>query len=396
MRKRWYDTLWGAKQLAGKMELNSTIDQKEKHGLAFKFDWKSHTSLAGLIVLIIISAALSPTFLSPANLLNVATQIAAPGIIAIGMTFVILTGGIDLSVGSLLALTGVVIAITAPITGWPLAVVIAIAVGTLIGAFHGFSVTKLKVPAFIVTLAGLTAYKGLALILTGSAAIPIQSDTFAFLGSGKISGIFSSLALLIVAVLVVIKYAFSYKSYSKHDKLIKTSKIIISVAILLASSYFIFQIGGMPVQVFFFLSIFAIAWFVLNKTVFGREVYAIGGNPEAAHLAGVKVNRGLIIVYSIAGFLAAIGGMLIAARLGSGTPQVGTLGELDAIAAVVIGGTSLMGGVGRLSGTIIGVILIGILNNLLSLMNVTADMQMLFKGIIIFGAVVLNANLSKK
>ncbi len=395
MRKRWFDMLWEVKQLESKLELNSTAE-KEKSSFAIKMDWKNHTSLAGLIVLIIISAVLSPTFLSPTNLLNIATQIAAPGIIAIGMTFVILTGGIDLSVGSLLALTGVIIAITAPVTGWPLAVVLAIVAGTLIGAFHGFSITKLKVPAFIVTLAGLTAYKGLALILTGSAAVPIQSTTFAFLGSGKISGVISSVILVVVAGLVVLKYVLSYKSYMKHDKVIKTIKTIASVAFLLAFAYFILQVGGMPVQVFFFLAIFAIAWFVLNKTVFGREVYAIGGNPEAAHLAGVKVNKGLVIVYSIAGFTAAIGGMLIAARLGSGTPQVGTLGELDAIAAVVIGGTSLMGGVGKLGGTIIGVILIGILNNLLSLMNVTADMQMLFKGIIILGAVVLNANLSKK
>ena len=145
-----------------------------------------------------------------------------------------------------------------------------------------------------------------------------------------------------------------------------------------------------------FLVTLAIFTFILNKTVFGREVYALGGNIEAARLAGLKVNRDLIIVYAIGAFTAAIGGIMTAARLASGTPQIGVGYELDAIAAVVIGGTSLVGGVGTMGGTVIGVLLIGVLNNLLSLLNMSSDVQQIFKGFIILGAVLLDAKSRKK
>ncbi|MET3290574.1 UNVERIFIED_CONTAM: D-xylose transport system permease protein [Brevibacillus sp. OAP136] len=359
-------------------------------------NWKNYTSLAGLAVLIAISAIMSPTFLSPFNIVNVATQIAAPGILAVGMTFVILTGGIDLSVGSLLALTGVIVAIAAPVIGWPLAVLLAILLGTVVGMFHGLCITRFKVPPFIVTLAGLSAYKGLALIFTSSASVPLRADFFDYLGAGRLGGTAGLLLSAVIAVVVLFNYLSARKKYGTKER---TKKRIVTISAMvgtLAFGLLAKEAGGVPIQVLIFVVLFAIAWFALNKTVFGRELYAIGGNPEAARLAGVKVKRGLIIVYATAGFLASIAGLLVATRLGSGTPQVGTLGELDAIAAVVIGGTSLMGGVGTLGGTIIGVILIGILNNLLSLLNITADMQMVFKGAIILGAVMLDAKLSKK
>ncbi|MED4784889.1 ABC transporter permease subunit [Brevibacillus choshinensis] len=363
---------------------------------ALTVNWKSYTSLAGLAVLIVISAIMSPTFLSPFNIVNVATQIAAPGILAVGMTFVILTGGIDLSVGSLLALSGVIIAIAAPVIGWPLAVLLAILLGTLIGFFHGICITRFRVPPFIVTLAGLSAYKGLALIVTSSASIPLHSEFFDYLGAGRIGGTFVLLLSGLIAALTLVHHLSTRRKYEAKEQAKKWITILGVMACLTLFGVLAKQAGGVPVQVLIFLTLFALAWFVLNKTVFGREMYAIGGNPEAARLAGVKVKRGLVVIYATAGFLAAIAGLLVATRLGSGTPQVGTLSELDAIAAVVIGGTSLMGGVGTLGGTIIGVFLIGILNNLLSLLNITADMQMVFKGAIILGAVMLDAKLSKK
>lgn len=364
--------------------------------IRFAINWKSYTSLVGLALLVIISAIMSPTFLSPFNIINVATQISAPGILAIGMTFVILTAGIDLSAGSLLALTGVLIAVTAPVIGWEFSVLLAVIAGALIGGFHGFCITRLKVPPFIVTLAGLSAYKGLALIITGSASVPLKAEAFDYLGSGRVSGTVALIALLVMAGLFIVHYVASSKNCDPKQKLKKMAVALVSAAASILFGYLIYQAGGLPIQVIIFILVLAIAWFVLNKTIFGREMYAIGGNPEAARLAGVKVNRGLVIVYASAGFLSAIAGVLVATRLGSGTPQVGTLSELDAIAAVVIGGTSLMGGIGKLGGTVIGVILIGILNNLLSLLNITADMQMVFKGAIILGAVILDARLSKK
>ncbi|MFJ7724606.1 sugar ABC transporter permease [Neobacillus sp. NPDC097160] len=359
-------------------------------------NWKNYTSLAGLVLLIIISSIMSPTFLSPFNIVNVASQIAAPGVLAIGMTLIILTAGIDLSVGSLIALTGVVLALATPVVGWPMALLLTIIVSITIGLLHGLVITKLNVPPFIVTLAGLTGYKGLALILTGAASVPIKESALNYLGAGRIDGMTSYIISIIISGLILVNYLRSFRKYEASEKIKKLVVNLVSIACLLFFGYLVFQVGGIPVQVLGFVLIFAVVWFVLNKTIFGREIYAIGGNPEAAKLAGVKVNRGLVIVYSIMGLLSAIAGIMVATRLGSGTPQVGNLGELDAIAAVVIGGTSLMGGVGKLGGTIIGVILIGILNNLLSLLNITADMQMIFKGAIILGAVILDGKLSKK
>ncbi|MGG1662052.1 sugar ABC transporter permease [Brevibacillus sp. NRS-1366] len=359
-------------------------------------NWKNYTSSAGLVLLVIISALLSPTFLLPANIMNIATQIAAPGILAVGMTYVILTAGIDLSVGSLLALTGVFIAITAPTIGWPLAVLLAIGIGILIGCFHGYLITKVKLAPFIVTLASLTAFRGISLVSTNSAAIPISSDSFSYLGSGKINTTISLSLVIIIAVFVLVNTIMTSKSMENTEKIKKVMTALFSIFGLTIFGYLIYKVKGIPIQVLFFIGIFIIGWFILNKTVFGREVYAMGGNFEAARLAGVRVNRGIMLVYAIAGFLSAVAGTLVAARLGSGTPQVGVLSELDAIAAVVIGGSSLMGGVGRLGGTLIGVILIGVLNNLLSLLNITSDMQMVFKGAIILGAVILDGKFSKK
>lgn len=359
-------------------------------------NWKNYTSFIGLILLVIISSILSPTFLLPLNIMNVARQIAVPGVIAIGMTYVLLSGGIDLSVGSVVAVIGVLIALTIQTIGWPAAVILGLIAGIIIGSLYGFFVVKFNVPPFIVTLAGLTIFRGVALVVTKSAAIHIKDDGFTYLGSGMVSLAVVYTALIIIGAIVIVRLLKKLRSNPEK----RTARNIIVTAVQVLGlgllAYLTYSVGGLSIQILVFLITLAIFTFILNKTVFGREVYALGGNIEAARLAGLKVNRDLIIVYAIGAFTAAIGGIMTAARLASGTPQIGVGYELDAIAAVVIGGTSLVGGVGTMGGTVIGVLLIGVLNNLLSLLNMSSDVQQIFKGFIILGAVLLDAKSRKK
>jgi ribose/xylose/arabinose/galactoside ABC-type transport system permease subunit len=354
------------------------------------------SSIIGLVLLVIISAILSPTFLKPINLMNVIIQISSASLVAIGMTFVILSGGIDLSVGSVVAFCGVTVALAAPLIGlWP-AVVFALIIGILIGALHGLFITYFHLPPFISTLGGLTIYRGLALVITKAAAIPITDRQYDIVGSSKI-GIIPMVAIAaIVAAFKIAQFILSLKSMEKHAIKRKLASLVVFLVILAGFTYLGIQVKGLSVQIAIALVIMAVFTFILNKTVLGREIYALGGNVEAARLAGIKTDQKLMIIYSISGFLAALSGVMVSARLASGTPQVANGGELDAIAATVIGGTSFSGGIGKISGTIIGVLLIGVLNNLLSLMNVSSDLKSVFKGLIIIVAVTLDMRLRKR
>lgn len=300
-----------------------------------------------LLVLMAVFAILEPRFLSPLNLFNVMRQISIFGLLAIGMTFVILTRGIDLSVGSLIALTGLVgaavakggfesrfavgTAAEAAGYGWPLAMLAAILVGMACGFLQGFAITRLKVPPFVVTLGGMSAFRGAALL---------------FAGGGPISGFDSA-------------YTWWGQGY----------------------------VGRVPVPVIIFLVAAVIAWVALRYTRFGRNVYAVGGNPEAARLSGVDVDRITLSVYVIIGFMAGLGGFVLSARLNSAEAVAGMTYELTVIAGVVIGGTSLFGGVGTIFGTVIGTMLIGVLLNGLVLNNVSSYVQQIIIGVIIVLAV---------
>jgi len=376
--------------------LDKNLSTKISKEAGFQFNLKDYTSILGLVILVIISAILSPTFLKPINIMNVLSQIASPCILAIGMTFVILSAGIDLSVGSTMALSGVLVALITPSTGWVIAVILTLIIGIILGLFYGYCITKLYVPPFIVTLAGLTGFRGLALVLTGAAAVPIRAEGFDVLGSGKINSTLTLIITVAVIILLIYRHVVTYKDLEQGEGIKKTAKLIVAIVIIAAFQYIIMQVKGLPIQIAIAIIIFLIFTFILNNTVFGREVYALGGNIEAARLAGIRTNKVLMIIYVISQLLATIGGVLIAARLSSGTPQVGNLGELDAIASAVIGGTSFAGGVGTLGGTAIGVLLIGVLNNLLSLLNVSSDMRMVFKGAIILIAVILDTKFRKR
>ncbi|MGG9960850.1 ABC transporter permease [Ferruginibacter sp. SUN106] len=312
----------------------------------YKNNFGKLQSLIALVILCIVFAMLSDKFFTAANGLNVFRQISVNICIAVGMTLIILTAGIDLSVGSLLALCG---AITAGLlkhglsfpainlfVGFTIlgAILAGIFAGAVLGFFNGFVITKFKVPPFVATLAMLTIARGLTMLYTGGNPISSFDNTFTFIGAG----------------------------------------------------WFL----GLPVPVWIAALIVIAAIIVTKKTRTGRYIYAIGGNESAAKLSGININRVKIIVYTIAGALAAIGGIIVTARLDSAQPNAGTSYELDAIAAVVIGGTSLSGGRGSIWGTVLGAVIIGVLNNGLVLLDVSPFWQQVVKGAVILLAVIID------
>ena len=300
--------------------------------------------LIALAVLCVVLSLVSDNFLTSRNIINVLRQTSINGILAIGMTFVILTRGIDLSVGSVVAMAGVVSASFATtsaagfIPGAPYVAAVPLAAGVLtgiaLGALSGLAVARFAVPAFVATLGMLSAARGLTLIYSGGRPIPALTDGYRWIGTGDIAGI--------------------------------------------------------PVPIILFGLVFALSHFVLTRTRFGRHVYAVGGNPHAAKVSGLPVRRIRFLVYVISGGLAAIAGMILTARTGSALPQAGVAYELDAIAAVVIGGTSLAGGIGRVTGTVIGALLIGVMNNGLDLLGVESYYQQVIKGLVLLGAVCID------
>ncbi len=301
-----------------------------------------------LLVLMAVFSIMEPRFLTPLNLFNVMRQVSIYGLLAIGMTFVILTAGIDLSIGSLLAFAGLVAAAISKgglanrftvgegqdAVGywWYLAALGAIAVGVLGGYLQGFAITRLKVPPFVVTLGGMSAFRGGALLFAAGGPISGFEPDFVFFGQGRI-------------------------------------------------------LQQVPIPAIIFLSFAVLAHIVLRYTRFGRQVYAVGGNPEAARLSGLNVRAITIRVYLIMGFFVGLGSFVLAARLNSAEAVAGTGYELTVIASVVIGGTSLFGGVGSIFGTVIGTILIGVLLNGLVLMGVSSYIQQIIIGVIIVFAV---------
>lgn len=322
----------------------------------FRFEIRSMSEFAqrfgvfiALILLCLVLSIVNDHFLTGRNLMNVLRQVSINGILAIGMTFVILTRGIDLSVGSIVALSGLVAASfattsAAGIAGAPYPAFLAIAVGLLVGAstggVNGFLVARFRVPAFVVTLGMLSAARGLALLYADGRPIPALTEGFRWIGTGTVLGI--------------------------------------------------------PAPIVIFAVVFIVAWYVLSFTRFGRHVYAVGGNPHAAVVSGINTAKMHFRVFVISGALAGLAGMMLAARTGSALPQAGIAYELDAIAAVVIGGTSLAGGIGTIGGTLIGALLIGVVNNGLDLMGVESYYQQIIKGTLIVAAVLLDKSRNKE
>ncbi|OAN11170.1 ribose ABC transporter permease [Photobacterium jeanii] len=318
-------------------EQNSNTGSTNK---LFTKEWLiEQKSLIALIFLIIVVSFLNPNFFTVDNILNILRQTSVNAIIAVGMTLVILTAGIDLSVGSVLALCG---AFAATMIGMEIPVIIAVPTallaGAALGAISGIVIAKGKVQAFIATLVTMTLLRGVTMVYTDGRPISTGftdvADTFAWFGTG---------------------YAM-----------------------------------GIPVPIWLMVIVFASIWYLLNHTRFGRYIYALGGNESATRLSGINVDRVKIGVYAICGLLAALAGIIVTSRLSSAQPTAGMGYELDAIAAVVLGGTSLAGGKGRIMGTLIGALIIGFLNNALNLLDVSSYYQMIAKAVVILLAVLVD------
>ncbi|OQX34200.1 MAG: ribose ABC transporter permease [Oceanospirillales bacterium LUC14_002_19_P2] len=308
----------------------------------FLFDNKS---VIALLVFMLAVSLFSPSFFTVDNLLNILRQTSVNAIIAVGMTFVILTSGIDLSVGSVLALSG---AVCATLIGMDVNIVLALtatlALGAMLGCGSGLIVARGGVQPFIATLVTMTLLRGVTMVYTDgrpiSTGFSATADAFSWLGTG----------------------------------------------------YFL----GIPLPIYLLVIVFAVAWYVLNHTRLGRYVYALGGNEEATRLSGINLNRIKLAVYGISGALSALAGIIVTARLSSAQPTAGASYELDAIAAVVLGGTSLAGGRGRIMGTLVGALIIGILNNALNMLNVSSYYQMIAKAAVILLAVLVDTRTGKK
>jgi ribose transport system permease protein len=296
---------------------------------------KKYNLIVLLLLFMTIGSLLSPKFLSVQNLLNLLQQSSVVGIVALGMTFVIIVAGIDLSVGSILALSCMTVAmmVSSGMNSF-LSIIFSILAGCVLGLMNGIISTKLKVPAFIATLAMMVTAKGLALLSTDGKPIYNLPQSFRFLGSNV------------------------------FDKI--------------------------PVSGIIWIGLTLTAVFILRYTTFGRKLYAIGGNPQSAHLTGIEVDRYITATYVISGAMAALGGVVLTSWLTVGQPTAGNGIELDAIAAVVLGGTSLFGGVGGVGGTFIGVLLMSIITNIFNLIGLASYYQSIFMGIIIVLALVLN------
>lgn len=299
-------------------------------------------TIAALIILIVFVSVLNPAFLQVNNLLNLMRQLIINGFIALGMTFVILTGGIDLSVGSTLAFTSAIFAgLLQNGMNTGLAIVITLALGLCLGLINGLLITKGKLAPFIVTLATMTIFRGLTLVYMDGRPISGPKDNFAFqfLGKG--------------------------------------------------------QVFGIPFQVILFLIVYIVLSTLLNKTSHGRKIFAVGGNEKASFISGIKIDKVKVLVYVISALMAVISGLVLTSRLNSAQPTAGSAYEMDAIAAVVLGGTSMTGGSGSLTGTLIGILILGVLNNGLNLLGVSSFYQQIVKGVVILIAVLIDRKRNK-
>ena len=294
-------------------------------------------SLIILAILVIIASILSPVFLTTSNLLNVLLEVAVTAILAIGETYIIILGEIDLSVGAILGLTGAVSAGTLAHGNLPESLLIGLLIGAGAGLLNGLLVTKGRMPAFIATLGTMTAFAGLTLVYTGGNPISISESSYQWIGQGYVLGI--------------------------------------------------------PVPVLIMILLYVVFWFILHRTRYGRYVFATGGNIESSRLSGINVTKIKNIAFMMTGALAGVAGIILTARLNSAEPTSGSGMELDAIAAVIIGGTSLAGGKGQLVGTVIGAIILGVLDDGMNLLNVSAFYQGVVKGVIILLAVLLDSNI---
>ena len=330
-------------------------------------------------------------FLGAINFSKLLQQTAVTGVLAVGMLMVIVSGNIDLSVGAVVGLAGGIAAMT---QGWGLVpcLVAAIAVGLLIGALQGTLVAYVNIPSFIFTLGGLQAWRGVILKLTKGATIPVELPFFRSLGREFLD---RRIGLALAAIsIVAIAWTTLRRNRARQRHGLKTlsasatvTRIVVPSIVIVAFIILMNKAGGLPIPVIFLVAVALAGAFLTANTTFGRYLYAIGGNPDAARLSGINLKRYILAAFCLMGALAGLASLLHTARVGSASPDAGTLMELDAIASCVIGGTSLMGGRGTVFGAVLGALILSSLDNGMSLLNVENWAQYVVKGGVLVAAV---------
>lgn len=363
---------------------------------------KNGIFIALLLVVTLFSVLTNGVLLRPQNISNLIVQNGYILVLAIGMVMVIIAGHIDLSVGSVAAFVGAISGVFAVNMGlpWWLSIILSLAIGALVGAWQGFWVAYVGIPAFIVTLAGMLIFRGLALVVLGNANIGSFPEEYRALGNGFLGNIFTigetdyitlgigALAVIGVAVQQVRTRAGRVKYGQEVDSLIWfITKLVLVSAVILYFAYALAAYKGIPITLIVLALLILIYSTVMNRTKFGRHIYAIGGNRHAAELSGIKTRRVDFWLFVNMGVLAALAGLIFTARLNLAGPKAGDGFELEAISAAFIGGAAVQGGVGTIGGAIIGGLIIGVLNNGMSIMGIGIDWQQAVKGLVLLLAV---------
>ena len=379
----------------------------------FKNNLRQNGMVIALVFIMVLFQILTGGILFRSmNVNNLVLQNAYVLILATGMLLCILTGNIDLSVGSVVAFVGAVAAIMMVDWGLPvgLAILLTLLIGIAIGAFHGYFIAYMHIPAFIVTLAGMLIWRGLTMvILQGQTKSPF-AKSFQSLAAGYLPGREFEIAglnaiALIIGIIVSILFAVallnSRKSKRKYGFTvvplwIELFKIVFIIAAINLLTVSLANYNGIPIVLILLVFLILLYTFITQRTIFGRHVYALGGNEKAARLSGVKTQRVMFLVYTNMGLLAGLAGIIVAGRLNAATPKAGLNFELDAIASCFIGGASAAGGIGTVVGAIIGGLVMGILNNGMSIMGVSVDWQQTIKGLVLLFAVIFDVVTKKK
>ena len=347
-----------------------------------------------VVIMLFFTWATEGAYLSARNISNLLRQTAITGILAVGMVFVIISAEIDLSVGSMMGLLGGAAAIFDVWLGWPLPLTIAVTLvmGLVLGAWNGWWVAYRKVPSFIVTLAGMLAFRGILIGITNGTTVSPTSPAMSQIGQSYLpDGLGFGIGVIGMAAFIVWQWRGRLRRQSLGlTTSAPTSTVArqsITAVIVLGAIWLLNDYRGVPTPVLILAALLLAGMFMATRTAFGRRIYAIGGNLEAARLSGISVERTKLAVFAINGLMVAIAGLILSSRLGAGSPSAGNIAELDAIAACVIGGTSLAGGIGSVAGAVMGAFIMASLDNGMSMMDVPTFWQYIVKGAILLLAV---------
>lgn len=356
-----------------------------------------------VVIMLFFTFTTEGSYLSARNISNLLRQTAITGILAVGMVFVIISAEIDLSVGSMMGLLGGAAAIFDVWLGWPLPLTIAatLVLGLLLGAWNGWWVAYRKVPSFIVTLAGMLAFRGILIGITNGTTVSPTSPAMSRIGQSYLPG---DVGFGIGFISLVLFITWQWRRRGNRRRLglsvpapaYDMTRQAITAIVALGAIYLLNDYRGVPTPVLVLVALMLAGLFMASRTAFGRRVYAIGGNIDAARLSGVNVERTKLAVFAINGLMVAIAGLILSSRLGAGSPSAGNIAELDAIAACVIGGTSLAGGVGSVAGAVMGAFIMASLDNGMSMLDVPTFWQYIVKGAILLLAVWMDTATKKR